>query len=425
MKEHDKKEKVLVALTTQPLKFSSIDDVLDGQVACSGSVGSAIRLANLLAKDPKLEVSFSTAIPSYSTRFPCIAHTSVKDKDYDCIIAHHSHWNGVELTFGRNAIPKTILWVKNPILPASVHVFFQEGGRHIVCPSVYHTNLYRALPQWPKKFSAIGNVYSHIFTPGVPQKEHAKPRLVFLGALRRSKGFVELTEIWSHLAQEGANIELALAGSVSIHLNADETEFGSLGLTDSELETTCLKPWLANLPESHKPLFLGALSPSQLRNELVNAWAAIVNPGLTAETFCIAAVDAQACNKTVFSIKLGGLNETIYQGCFNSLGAPGSPRSVANCILKGLANRDSVSENGQLAGDFVRKNFNPERIGQDWHTLIFNGRLDRSLPSSIASRRDVIYDLMRMTNTGVLVSKYRQKGNRRILENYRVMQEKR
>ena len=137
--------KILVALPTQHPNFYLIDEILEGKTACSGTNGSCIRLAALLAKSG-LEVCLSTAYETTSNVFSCLKHDLVNTADFDYLIVHHSHWDGTSLTFGNTALCKTFLWLQNPVCFSSVYTFVREGGRKVICLSMYHANLYRAIP---------------------------------------------------------------------------------------------------------------------------------------------------------------------------------------------------------------------------------------------------------------------------------------
>lgn len=412
--------KILVALAVNHPHFNSIDEAIEGKIACSGSNGSAIRLANAFHK-AGIQVYLSAESKTISTKFPCLLHTSVNPQEFDYLIAHHTHWDGLCLTFGSEAISKTLLWVKNPICASKIHTFIKEGGKQIICPSFYHVNLYRAIPQWNKKLSVIPNIYCSVFTPSTSVESNSKPtnkpRLIFAGALRASKGLVELTKIWSYLAQKKANLDLAIAGGISIHSNKD---VGSMGLAEKDVEDNLLKPWLKFLPKDYQPIFLGALTPLQLRDEFYNSWAAIVNPGAIAETFCVAAVDAQACGLSVFSIEYGGLTETVYREKFDTLAKDTSIKSIGDRILDGLSNMESVAENSRSASQFVKDRFDPEKICSAWLELMADN--EQNLSSSWHTSRDVACDFMRWTGTGLMVHQLAgaaKAENRRVMKNYR------
>ena len=409
--------KILVALPLKHPRFDSIDHILAGKTPVSGTYGSFIRLAGLLA-EVGLSVVLSAASEIPSTQFACIKHENVVADEFDRLIVHESHWNGAAFTFGNHSLPKTFLWSQVRVLPAQVHTFFLEGGRRFICPSKYHTNYYRAIPQWRRRLVVIHNAYSPVFAP-TELPEPVQPRLLFIGAIAPSKGFAELTRIWSYLASKQVALNLAIAGSRSLHFVSDQIKMSSSGLADVEMETNCIQPWLKALPPDYQPQFLGPLSPVQLRAEIERSWAVIVNPGWSdPETFCVAAVEAQACNKTVFSVKCGALKETVYQGRFKSLADDSATESVGNCILNGLSNVDAVAENGRLAGDFVRSTFKQEVIRERWLDLLFDQKLKPQLEHGWSNPRDLASDLLRLTGTGMSFLQNRHQANQDLMNAY-------
>ena len=400
--------KILITLQKKSNKFiTSIDDVLQGKIGCSGSTSSAIKLAELLFDDG-FEVCLSASCKIPSKKIPCILHQEVQVDQFDRLIVLNTHWDGVELSFGNQALSKTILWAQNHVGLASSYNFFRGGGIKIVCLSYYQANISRALPQWRSGLAVAHNSYNPIFCPSPSEtiKNSAKPQLLFIGAISQAKGFIELTKIWSDLAKQKANISLAIAGSVNLHNKT--VKLGPTGVAEADFDHKYIQPWLKSLPSDYQPKFLGSLSAFELREQLYDSWAAIVNPGGVPETFCVAAVEAQACNKTVFSIQSGALIETVYQGALPTLAKDNSPEGVAKLIIQGLNHPQTVIENGILAGDFVRSKFDSPEIYQTWINLLAkeNEKLDISyLPTN---SRDAICDLTRITKTSILVDDFRK-----------------
>lgn len=393
---------ILIALPTNHPHFHSIDNVIDGTASCSGTTGSIIRLATMLAEGG-LDVCLSTPFEIKSNNFSCIRHQRVKANLFDHLIVHQSHWDGSSLTFGNQHLEKTFLWFQNQTSWSFVHTFLRNGGKRVICPSIYQANIYRAIPQWREKLAVIYNSYCPVFTPTLAPPQ---PRLLFIGAITPSKGFVELMQIWSYLVKKQVGVELAIAGSISIH-KGSSVQVGSLGVAEADFEINHVQPWLKTLPEGYQPHFLGALSPVQLRTEIARSWAVIVNPSWEyAETFCVSAVDAQACDRTVFSVAVGGLRETVYQGEFNSLAKEQRIEAVGDHIIDGLFNMEAVEQNGRQAGEFVRTKFSDRAIRDNWIQSLAGHKTEPVLPRTWDSRRELLCDLMRWSGTGMIVKKY-------------------
>lgn len=394
--------RILIALPIAHPRFHSIDSIVDGTAPCSGTTGAIIRLAAMLS-DAGVDVCLSAASSSHSTKFPCIKHELIEAAQFDCLVVHQTHWNGAALTFGNQYLAKTFLWLHNQTSWALVHTFLQAGGNRVICPSIYHANIYRAIPQWRQKVKVVYNSYCPAFTP---TQEQPQKRLLFIGAITPNKGFVELMQIWSYLAHKQVDLQLAIAGDISIH-KGSSVQVGSLGVAEADLETNQIQPWLKTLPNRYQPHFLGALSPVQLCTAIAQCWAVIVNPSwVQAETFCISAVDAQACDRTVFSVADGGLKETVYQGNFHSLAQDRSPKAVGERIIDGLSNMEAIEQNGRLAGEFVRSKFSHHAIHDAWMRVLSGQDTEAVLPRNWGSPRELICDLMRLSGTGMLVNQF-------------------
>jgi glycosyltransferase involved in cell wall biosynthesis len=409
--------KVLVAMPNEAIvAFSPIDQVIAGCAPCSGTDGATIRLAALLQQ---AGISTCLSAPSQisSQKIQCIPQSDVDPDEFDYLILHQSHWDGQRLSWGNRFLGKTFLWLHNHIHQTVVHTFIREGGRKVICPSQDHANTYRALPNWRQRVAVIPNSYSEAFCPSPAIAPLAKPRLLFIGALTPVKDFIELMQIWTALAEQRVPLELAIAGSIGFNMSSNQVDTAQV--TDADFVTSAIKSWLAALPQDYQSQFLGVLSPVQLQAEITQSWAVIVNPGYRVpETFCVSAVDAQACDRTVFSIKCGALPETVYQGELPSL-AVGDPLNLCELIKAGLAQPDRIAANGKAAGAFVRQRFSNERITSQWLAHLHNAQAASDLSETWDSRRSLICDVMRWSRTWHLVNHYRNSEHRAVMAAYR------
>jgi glycosyltransferase involved in cell wall biosynthesis len=391
--------KILVVLPIEHPSLQSIDGLILGQLACSGTIGAMIRLANMLVLASQLVV-ISSASSCQSNQIPCIRHSEIDASEFDVMIIHQTHWNGSSLTFGNSQLKKAILYLQNQTTWEFIASFIRAGGYRVVCPSMYHANLYRALPEWTDKFAVISNSYCSAFIPTSNPSDVAQKKLLFVGAITPSKGFNELMQIWSYLVKQKVELELEIAGGISLH--SEDVNIGSLGVADSQYEHDYIQPWCQSLAESSRPNFLGALCPIDLQKVIVQSWAVIVNPCWSSpETFGVSAVDAQACNRTVFGVNTGGLVETVYQDKFQSLTKSRSPETLGDLILYGLRHPDVIAENSRVAGTFVRKQFSNESISAAWLKFLTGETVHPLGLSSWSSSNVVIKDLMRWTGTGM------------------------
>ncbi|MBD2099622.1 glycosyltransferase family 4 protein [Leptolyngbya sp. FACHB-261] len=396
--------RILIALPTVHPELTAVNGIVDGTIPCSGTIGSIVRLASLLTSSG-VDVSLSVAseVP-HSDTIVCIQHKQVDATQYDHLIVHQSHWNNTSITFGNQALAKTVLWLQNQTSWNFIHSFLQKGGAKIVVPSMYHANIYRALKGWQDKIAVIYNSYCSVFSPVEAQTQR---KLLFIGAITPTKGFTEVMQVWSYLVRQKVDLRLAIAGNIGIH-RGSAAVVGPLGIAELNFETEKIQPWLNALSESYQPQFLGALPPIQLHEEIAQSWAVMVNPSWNSlETFCVAAVEAQACERTVFSVAAGGLKETVYAKVFGSLTSQRSIESLGDCILNGLSNIDAVEQNGRSAREYVSKRFNQQTICQDWLNLLTGKKVEQRLPNHWSSSRDFLCDLMRWSRAGEIVGRIR------------------
>ena len=408
--------KILVSLPKKKRFLSpeqSIEQVLEGNIPSSGTISSIVRLANIL-KDRGYDVYLSSSYDMQCSKFVCLKHEDVEPKEFDYLIVHESHWNGVSLTFGNQSLKKTFLWLHLYSCFALVFTFIKAGGHRVICPSIDCANAFRAVPGWNKKVAVAYNSYNQIFTPNLENCESDIKSLLFVGAIRPSKGFVELMKIWSYLVEHKLALKLKIAGSINIH--SKDTKTGSIGVAEKNFESNYIEPWLNTLSEQYQPDFLGALTPKQLKQEISTSWGVIVNPSwYCTETFCVSAVETQACNKTVFSVARGGLKETVYRGKFKSLSTEQAPETLGKLIFEGLSNEEIVKENGSLAGNYVRNKFSNQSIGDAWVNLLCEPQNKPNFSSNWQKPRDLFYDLLRYSRLSKQYYFYRSPHDKKIL----------
>lgn len=393
------KPKLLIALPPEHPTIHSLQAVLQGTEACSGTNGSFIRAAELLSSGG-YEVSLSGKVETGTSAINVCSHASVRPDDYDVLIAHQSHWHddGRKYTFGNSAVAKSILWLHNHARRRSVGSFLECGGLQVVCPSRDHAGVYRPVRGFTKKVSVVYNTGSPLFFPG-PVERMEKGRLLFIGAVTPTKGFRELMAMWSVLAQRRLPFSLAIAGSISLHQAAPDPQAAKpLGIAETEFENNEIVPWLTSLPAEYKPSFLGALTPVDLRSEIVRAEAVIVNPSWhSIETFCCAAVEAQLCSRPVFSVARGGLLETIYRRGLPTLSSSPEPAALADLIEAGLSAPAELRQKADEARLFCLSRFAPATVFRQWDAILEGKQRELPLGSFGSSPRDWMYDGLRLS----------------------------
>ncbi len=393
--------RLLIALPADHPKLHSLQAVLEGTEASSGTNGSFIRAAHLLSSNG-YALTVSGHVDAGASTIDVRRHEHVRPEDYDLLIAHQSHWQSDlgQYTFGRSAIAKSILWLQNHSSWRALASFLRAGGLRSICVSRNHGNFYRAIRGFPEKMSIIYNLSAPSFYPE-PDEPAIKGRLLFIGAITPTKGFSELMAIWSLLAQRQIPLSLAVAGSISLHRDqVNNPAEMRLGIAEPDFERNAIIPWLNSLPEKYKPLFLGALAPADLRREIARAEAVIVNPSWSViETFCCSAVEAQICSRPVFSVARGGLLETVYRGGLSTLSESPEPAALARLIQAGFSAPERLREQGADARQFCVSRFADERIFRQWDATLNGNRNELSPGWFGPSPRDWILDGLRLSGT--------------------------
>jgi glycosyltransferase involved in cell wall biosynthesis len=159
--------------------------------------------------------------------------------------------------------------------------------------------------------------------PRPPEGKH----VAFVGALTESKGFHHVLAAWPLVLERVPEAMLDVFGSSAIHTPSAKT--GSSGVMTADFE----ERYWRQLPNVR---FHGSLPRPQLCRELQRTRVAVVNPNLSGsmETFCLAAVEAQACGVPVIGAARQGLLETIADGRSGLLIRSQSPRVLADAIVR-------------------------------------------------------------------------------------------
>jgi glycosyltransferase involved in cell wall biosynthesis len=391
--------RILLALPKEHPPVESIDAVLAGRAACSGTIGAIIRAAEILGRLGH-EVWISGSRPLSSKVYMSVTHDSVVPALFDRLVVHQSHWDGGCFSFGESCIKTTVLWLQNQIPWKPVDDFIKAGGFYVICPSLHHSNLYRAVGRFRQRIGVVYNSYSSSFKEELTESP-TPGRLLFIGAVTPSKGFRELMTVWRGLANSGSTATLAIAGSIEIHSALDCK--GPIGIADPSFEVEEIVPWRESLPMESRPTFLGSLSPNDLRREIACAQAVLVNPSWNSfETFCVAAVEAQACGRPVFSVARGGLMETVYSGEMATLSSTRQPLDLARMIELWLTTPEKLRDTGKAARQFVLRKFSDEVISDQWNAVLTNRQSSLKPTRRGSGSRDVICNVLRMTGSGRL-----------------------
>ena len=202
-----------------------------------------------------------------------------------------------------------------------------------------------------------------------PAKE---PNLVaYLGALVPQKGFHLLAEAWPHVLQRHPTARLAVIGSGALYDKA--AALGPWGVAAPEYEAR-FAAYLAG-PDGrlHSSVsFLGKLSQEK-KEWLYRSTVGVPNPSGHTETFCMSAVEFQACGTAVVSAAEYGLLDAVRHGRTGLLGS--TRKDLVENICELLAHPARAKELGRNGSEFVRERYDYSVVTAEWHDLF--GRLAR------------------------------------------------
>lgn len=228
--------------------------------------------------------------------------------------------------------------------------------------------------------------------------------VTFIGAITENKGIHILLKIWPEVLKKIPHARLRIIGSAKLY--SRENELGPLGIGSKDFEEKYVIPIFGEQNDALgrfniEPL--GLLSPTEIINYLFETSIGVVNPNynyeMAVETFCISAVEVQACSTLVLGGKVGGLLDTVRNGKSGFLCS--SPDELCARIIWSLENPNKANEMGKEGRRFVEEKFNFDNIFPRWVNM-FQSVLNNQKPSRISYNilnvefRVIIKDLIRL-----------------------------
>ena len=262
------------------------------------------------------------------------------------------------------------------ITPTGPHLRALAGSPHvkaIVCVGREQHDLAWDTPVWPKLTCIVNGLDVDGFRLASPPAKD--PGLVvYLGAIVPQKGFHLLAMAWPRILRRCPTARLVVIGSGGLYDTA--AQLGPWGVATSEYEAL-IASHLAGADGSPHPsvTFLGKLGLE--KKEIIHrALIGVPNPSGQTETFCMSAVEFQACGTAVVSAAAFGLLDTVRHGRTGLLGRNEDALVDNICaLLEDPARAEALGQNGV---DFVRKAFGFDAVTVAWCDLF--DRLARGAP---------------------------------------------
>jgi len=197
------------------------------------------------------------------------------------------------------------------------------------------------------------------FKPAIKQ-------ILYIGALKPSKGFHHLAKAWPRFRAQNPEFKLVVCGSGKLY--DPSATLGMAGLTDTEYEHRILSYLGGSLVSANQlgVEFLGALPKARLREEVLRSWFVVVNPNLhgSFETFCCSAVEALSLGVPVVAARRGALVETVGHEIGGLLFRNSEEfLDMMDLMVKDIALRDRLALVGY---SHVTEAYSREKITQRW-----------------------------------------------------------
>lgn len=364
-------------------------------LALSGTDRSSLWLADSLINAGHEVVFLSENLPSAGWRGKSISAESfaqaanLASGDGCAVLVTCAHGDEPTLAGVREAEQRevaTVIWDHNG--PSGALALGCSGSstvRSVVCVShlqadeVRHRALFR-------KISVVHNPMDlEFWSPGLGKRETAV--VVYVGSLTPAKGFHHLAAAWPQVLRRYPRAQLHVCGSALLY-NRD-ARLGPLGVAEASYENFGIIPFLGATREQAAQLgvnFEGLTAPEVTRALLRRSAVGVVNPNVSSscETFCVSAVEMQACGLPVVGGRAGGLEETVAHGRTGLLVK--RPTELAAALCRLLADADLRAQMAEQ-GPVVAKRFAPEIILQQWNGLLQAAEQRRALPRLAFARK--------------------------------------
>jgi glycosyltransferase involved in cell wall biosynthesis len=202
-------------------------------------------------------------------------------------------------------------------------------------------------------------------------------QVVYIGALKPSKGFHHLARAWPSVRASHPDWSLTVCGSPGLY--GRTAQLGPEGIAEEAFERQILAP-LGGTRASAEALgvgFAGSLSKQDLAETVRASAVAVVNPNMSRdgsiETFCVSAAEAMALGVPVVGGAAGGLLEVVAHGEGGLLAKNESELGAALArLMDDPALRERLGRNGRAR---VERLFDKSIAIDRWKALLSGHRI--------------------------------------------------
>lgn len=204
------------------------------------------------------------------------------------------------------------------------------------------------------------------------KRDNDSRTVVFLGAISKTKGFLDMCRIWPGIVKDVPNARLLVMGSGALYGDA---KLGKLGIADENFERE-FAPYITEENGQIIPSikFLGIVG-AEKEQYFLKSSVGVLNPSVSSETFGMGIVEMATAELPVVTLAKNGYFDTIENGSTGVLGR--NLKEIQRNIIVLLKDEGLNNRLGQNAKQFIKR-FSPEEIVPQWEKLlddVYNDRL--------------------------------------------------
>ena len=284
-------------------------------------------------------------------------------RDGNTIVLARNHQTSEDYEVMKAYDFKYIFWMHNKLTYEEIRMFSAwDSVKRIICVGREMYDYYIDDPVINKMDYAI-NMFVPPAADRVRPAEY-KPIVTYMGSLTYDKNFHLLTNVWKEILKEVPDAQLHVIGSGKLYDKS--SVMGSLGYAEKEYEDL----FLPGITDDAGKLLPGIQFYGILGDEKYDVFCktsvGVVNPMAT-ETFCLAAIEMEACGVPVVTRRKNGLLDTVQDGETGILYRDIS--ELPKVIIRLLKDADLNEKYGKAGIQFARNEFLPEKIIPKWITI--------------------------------------------------------
>ncbi|MBR0365438.1 MAG: glycosyltransferase family 4 protein [Clostridia bacterium] len=218
-----------------------------------------------------------------------------------------------------------------------------------------------------KKSTYIYNTINFPQYNAVSRKTSKK--ICYIGSLYRVKGFGRLARVWPEIEKRIPDAELVVLGSGRLY--DKKAKQGRYGLAEAEFEREFMR-YLTDKDGNIKSNvhFMGVVGGQKKLDIMSEAAVGVVNPTGKGETYCIGAVEFQALEVPVVTVRRYALLDTVNDGKTGLLFS--SDREFVDNVVRLAGDEGLNRQMGQYGRQWVNEKFELGKILRQWHDVLID-----------------------------------------------------